>query len=424
MNIRIKKKSVLEFIGVILYLLILDLIYILFIQNNVIYWGLDLDINNLKIIESFILAIIMFFLLPKKYNKISTYIMQIQYITIYIPLLSLYGLENNHRMYVYLVTSAFALMFISLRKDINSNIKPIKIKKKYLSILLYMALVITIIGLFKEGLYPHIKSFNFENIYTIRRDIHLDAITGYLMGITVRVITPFLLCVSIKNKNFKNIILIIFIQLFIYSMYPQKSILFSSVLVLGSMYVLRRKNFFLNLIYMFIGICILSIVAKVYLDNEMIISLFVRRVLFVPVNIQFDYYDFFINNNYLYMSNNMIGNILGIDYKYSLPIVNLIAYTYYGQANMAANTCYIAESYAQLGYLGMILYTCLFIWINRILDWMNLKISNQIIIPTLIFSIYALNDASLLTTLITHGLIPGIIILYLYMGSYSRENKI
>lgn len=421
MNIKIKKNRLLEVIGVILYLMILDIIYIFLIQNNVNYWGFDLKLNFLKIIESFLLALCMYVLLPKNQNRISTYIMQIQYITIYIPLVSLYGMEDKHRIYVYLVTSIFVIMFTALKKNIKTNIKTIKVKRKFLYLSLFIVIGITILGLFKSGLHPYLKSFDFSNVYTIRKVINLDSVTGYLIGITVRVITPFLLCIGLKNKNYKVVISLICIQLFIYSMYPQKSILFSSLLVIGCLYILKKKNFFLNVIYGFIIICIISIVVNVFLNDDVVVSLFVRRVLFVPVNIQFDYYDFFINHKYLYMSNNLIGNILGIEYIYSMPIVHLIASIYYGQPNMAANTCYIADSYAQLGYLGMLIYASIFIWINRILDWINIKVDKLIIIPTLIFSIYALNDASLLTTMITHGLVPGIIILYLYMG--ERENN-
>ncbi|MFR9071290.1 MAG: hypothetical protein ACLVIU_13070 [Paraclostridium sp.] len=279
-------------------------------------------------------------------------------------------------------------------------------------------------GLIKSGLLPTLKSFNFKNVYIIRKSIHLDSITAYLIGITTRVVIPFLLCINYSRKKYKKIFMLIILQLIIYSMYPFKSILFSLGLVIIVINGVKSRNFFKNFIYTLIVLCMVSIILELFSNDGILTILFIRRSLFVPVNIQFDYNNFFTNNPYLYMSNNSIGSILGTEYPYRLPIVNLISAIYYNDPRMAANTCYISESYAQLGYLGMLLYSAIFILINRCLDCMVLKVDKSIIIPTIIIAIYALNDASLLTTMLTHGLIPGMLIIYMYMGTEDCKNKL
>lgn len=426
MQIRLNKSTMVAFIGIFIYKLLLDLVYIFYIQNNIYYWGFDLDINYLKCVESYILLIIVYFFIPKGSSKVSSYIMQFQYLTIFIPMISLYSLENQSRLYIYEVVSIFIFINIFLKQNVHLRLKTLNVNKRSLMFFIYISIAITILGLLKSGLIPNLKSFDFAQIYSIRANIKLEGLIAYMIGIITRIINPFLICVSYKEKEYKKTIYTIIIQLLIYSMYPQKSILFSLGLVFLMIFIINKNNFFIKFIWLLNLMIIISVLVYIMFENDMFISLFIRRVLFVPANIQFDYYDFFSNNQYLYMSNNTIGNIMNIQYPYHMPIENLIASIYYNQPNMRANTCYIAESYAQLGYLGMMIYSLIFVIINNILDWISVKIDKVIVLPTIVFSIYALNDTSLLTTLLTHGLFPGIIIIYIYMGISNKksiENK-
>ena len=153
----------------------------------------------------------------------------------------------------------------------------------------------------------------------------------------------------------------------------------------------------------------------VIFDSQFLGSLLIRRLFFVPVFLNFTYIEFFANNNLVYWSNGILSSL--IEYPYSLQPTFLIG-EFVGSTDMSANTGFLANGYMHFGYLGIAIYTILSVLIFNVINILGKRNDKFLVMAITFLPIHALFIGSdLFTTLLTHGLMMAIIILYLF------ENK-
>ncbi len=149
-----------------------------------------------------------------------------------------------------------------------------------------------------------------------------------------------------------------------------------------------------------------------FFDFTMIGSLILRRLLFVPAHLNFTYLEYFSQNEFVYWSNSMMKNI--VNYPYDLQPTQVIG-SYLGYENMAANTGFVASGFMHAGYLGVILYTLILIFLLNIINNLSRGVSQFLVLSIIYVALHAAFISSdLLTALLTHGLLVSIFVLWLY----------
>lgn len=423
----LKKDNIINFILIIIFKLLLEFSYIYVINPVWGYYGFSLNINYLKLFESYLWVLVIYIFLPKKEDKVSYLVIKFTYIVTVIPILSIYALKNESSQYLrpFIISYLITVLIVNYHPRIKAKNKIVGNNKMLFSVIL-LVYIYTYFSMIRVNGLPNFQLLDISKVYEYRFNIGYPLFTRYLVPWQAKVINPFLIALFYNKRNYNKMSLIIVNQIVLYMLTSHKGILFSPLLVVGVLYLINKGDFLKR---MLIGINIIIIICLVvYTLNLSIwpVSLVVNRTFFLPAQIEFQYHDFFSKNPKLYLSEGQIGKLLGINSPYNMRAFNIIGDVYYNNPRTAANTGYLADAFSNLGYLGMIFYSIILGLILIFIDSISVKLPIQIVLATIIYPIMSLNDSSLLTVLLTHGLIVAIIVLLFYNcdveGKIRKEN--
>lgn len=419
------KRFLLAFILVLSLKAFMDWTYLNFVYPNFSYSGFKLDISYIKVLESYILACILGVLIFSFFNaknKPSKVIVYILYINVIIPILSLYGLENNPRGYVYVMILGFLALIVTIR--FSPKIKIVFLKQGWTFFIAFATILsgYVYLQLILSGGLSRIN-FNLLDVYEVRESYggHSGALMGYFLPWQAYVINMILLWYGLYRKNFLLIILMILAQLLIFGMTGFKSFLFAPMLVIvlyRSLIKDRHKKLFGFILQGSIVIFVVANIAYLVFGDIVTPSIFIRRLFFIPAQLNAFYFDFFSEHTKLMLSHSILGSF--IKYPYDLLPPQLIAFNYHGRI-FAANTGYLGEAYANFGVLGVVCFSILLGVVLNYLDSISDGLPISLPISVIIIPGMALVNSALLTVLFTHGLLVAIFCLWLFAPAFKRS---
>jgi len=418
----IKKDKLYLLLSLIIFKLVLDFVYIVFVNKLYAYSNFTINFNLTKYIISFIWLFVIYIFLPKDNSKTSSIIILLHFMIMVVPMLTIYAMKDESTVYLNMVTSCLILECIIIR--LIPEIKITKTKQgKYIFYFLIFTITVFVYSsmIYANGL-PSLRALNVLNVYEVRGGVKYPFLMNYLVAWQAKAINPIMIATSYKYKNNKTMISFIGLQLLLYLITGNRSFLFIPIAILIVMYIFKYR-YILNLItYAASAGCLGTYLIYVFSKSLTLPSLFVRRFLFVPAQIKYFYYDFISKNTFLYFSEGILGKIIKSEYPYDMNFVNLISDVYFNKPNSAANTGYFGSGYANLGFKGMLIYTVILSAILILIDSIGKKSDKSMITGITLFSLLTLNDSDLLTTLLTGGLLFLIMLLYLYAGIDKNKN--
>jgi len=186
----------------------------------------------------------------------------------------------------------------------------------------------------------------------------------------------------------------------------------------------HKRGRFIEKMYVFLGVAALT-TTLIYLfkGSQMLVTMFPRRVLYVPAILKFQYYDFFSVNPKVFFADGIIGKLLGVDSPYQRSVAYTIAYEFFGVESMA-NTGYWGDAYANMGVLGVILFSIVLVLIVKYIEINTNNLNISFVISSTFFSFYILNDGALLTNLLTGGQFLLMIMLTIENSCALKERDI
>jgi hypothetical protein len=307
--------------------------------------------------------------------------------------------------------------------QLSSKIVTLKYIKNsyYLSVILaFTTLVIVLFNYISHSGFAYLN-FDLNKVYELRRSNYAvvtnSGIFGYLNSWVAKISNIFLLVIFLNNKKYIIALFFIIIQVLLFGLSGHKGTLFSLFIVFGFFIFKDSKKISIYIIYGIIVIITLSLLLYKVTNNIMLPSILVRRVFFVPADLNYVYFEFFSNNDFVLWTNGILKN-LGT-YPYSKEAVFLIG-TYLGHSQMAANTGIYGSGFMHMGVYGIFIYTILLAYIfnliNQFKNIPNWMLNVIVIMPIL----SAFISSDFFTVLLTHGFLFSILILYLYN---SKEEK-
>lgn len=418
-----KNKSFILFLSLLLFKILLEINYVYFIYPIFSYMKFILDINFIKMLESYLFFIIGFLVLPFDDKKISNSLLFILFIFNFIPLSSYYFLTNNHRIYIYSVFSAYILLaslFYVLNFKKKYDIK-VKIRLNYNYILLILIIIFMLYSL-KNISKINLEVFLNKNIYEIRRNLKLNGVIGYLIPWFGNVIIPTFILKNFLKKNKIYCLSGIFFQMLFFSMFPFKTFLVIPFFMIANCLLWKRKNFKLKIINLFNLTIIISMVLYYIFDKLIFLSLIVRRVFLVPAQINFMYCDYIQKGGKkLFYSGGQIGRLFNLKYPYEINFAHYIGKNYFLNEETSANTGLFADAYVNLGFLGIIVIVIFLVIFLLFID--KISENNKVFaFGILVFYINILTNTSFFTAIFTHGL--GLaVVLILLNGADGEDNR-
>lgn len=402
------------------YRILLDVIYIFWANPTFNYMGLTKQIDFSKLILSYILTFLFIALIPKGNSKVSKMILQLHFIIMIIPFLSIYGIAGLSTNFTIMVAFCFLIQIIGIQ--FLPDIKLVKIKngKIILRIIILFMTVVTYTYLFRTQ--PiNLNAFNFNEIYSIRGEQSIDStLMKYFLVWQYRVINPMMIVVALINKKSFSVVLVVFMQTAIYLMYPHKEVVLSiGLLFLGVIIFKKRINFDKSMTVVLMIISTIGTLLYSFFDYLILFGIIPVRMLNMPAKIKFEHFDFFSKYEKLYYSEGMIGKLLNIEYPYSISSGMLV-----NPRGGNSNTGYIAYAYDNMGFIGMVLMTILFIGVLKFIDSLAIKENKGLVFTLFIYPMVVLNDGDLLTMLLTGGLWLLFLILLLYKNIDSGGERL
>jgi len=268
-------------------------------------------------------------------------------------------------------------------------------------------------------------NFNLLKVYDFRRIVAEMVFSGkmsYLVGWFGKVINPLVIAFSLWKKDIFMSVITIGAQVLFFAVTAHKSMLFYPILIVF-VYIFGRKKYFGQMVPLGLaGVTAVSSIIYLITNNIIFISLFVRRTLFVVADLHYKYFDTFHELGYIYFSDRTWFPKI-IEYPFDLPIPQVISYIYQGHTETWANTGFLATGYVNFGFAGMLIYSFIVGVILRFTDYIaKWYLPSWLCIAIMITPIFALTNADLPTALVTHGILPAMIMLWLISGGSERQN--
>lgn len=414
-----QKKTVIQIslniFGAILYKLVLDATLVILIAPN---FGLfRLNISNLKIFESYVILILFSCLigLPyRKYFKPSCIVIFILYLVTLVPILTLYGFQDGPRDFVYM--SSLSILIIIIIVGFLPSLKLLHLQKgAFIASCIAVFISLYVYGQLIIGGGLGRLNFNLYDVYIVRNDYlsSMGPFMGYLVPWQAYVINMLSLSYTIYFKKTVLAFLVVFFQVLIFGMTGFKSFLFAPILVIVLVFYLKNGNqkkifFFMTISSTFI-LVFSNFIYFVYGDI-MTPSIFARRLFYIPAKLHIIYYDFFLENPKIMLSNSILSAF--IEYPYNNKIVNLISLTFLG-TDGNANVGFIGESFAHFGFIGIMLFSSILGIVLKLLDDVLKRLPIALSGTVIAIPAFALTNSGLFTVMLTHGFLVAILFLWL-----------
>ncbi|WP_024821474.1 hypothetical protein [Aminobacterium mobile] len=416
MKFTIKKDRLLM---ILLYFLIkvsLDFMYCSYIVPLWGYMGFVLSKSFSAYVISFIYVFLLSISVPVKVKKTSDLFLHILALCPLIPMLTIYAFSFATHEYMAVCILSFFIILICVN-FLFPSVSPKTLYKGYkiaFGISIFFIFLVTLHIISLGGL----RFFNLKlsKVYEFRRaSAHVVAqgLYAYLNNWVFKVFNMFIFTWSLyKNKKLLIAISLI-LQVFFFAVSAHKSVLFFPLVIVLIKYISQKKRLSLLLPTLYLLGSWFSLTIYSFFNNIWPLSLYVRRLLFVPAFLNFKYFAFFQNNPMVYFSNSFLKKFINYPYDIAPP---LLVSTFIGQNPQAwANTGFLGTGYAHMGYWGIVFYAFLLGLVLKFTDdttynklplWVG---SSLIAVP--IITVFMSSD--LTTGLLTHGLALAVFLLWL-----------
>lgn len=391
--------------------ILIDASYVGFVSDIYDYSGFSLNPSVTKYIESWLLYIAIVLALPYKFRRPSDFYVNLTGFIFIAPLLSYYGLSGQNRLHLYSVLLGF-LVILAFRRGRQLRLPYFKGSLVWIAALtLVGALVVSGWMVASGGLV--FFNLNLMNVYEYRRDAGETIGVGLFSYMNIwapKVFGPCILVFGLLYRNRWLVFLALTLHIFWFGILNLKSVLFYPLIIIFVWFFLRTSRGLVIIPFMLVLGLLTAYVVFLAADVIIVASLFIRRILFVPSYLTFEYYEYFSDAAHVYWTNSFMSWYA--DYPYSDSPAELIG-AWTGTTGHANNS-FFATGYMHAGVLGVVLYSLIVGLLLRVVDWFTYKrlplwVGTSIVLVPLFALI---RSADLPTTLLSHGLALSMLALF------------
>ncbi|MBQ9189667.1 MAG: hypothetical protein IJ138_10110 [Clostridia bacterium] len=278
-----------------------------------------------------------------------------------------------------------------------------------------LAILLMAVVLYISGRYTHFRlNFSLSNVYDLRAEasaFQLPTILSYLYAWS-QTVNAVLISYFMVKRRYGWAVFCVVVQLLSFGIDGSKTVLFLAIaaVAVGFLPRLRLRNINVWLMAVLTVLTIGCILLYTMFSSIYPISLFVRRTLFLPVEIGRKYFDFFTTHTPDYYRQSFL-RLFGAQSPYeTLP--RMIAHVYYNvESHM--NNGLLSDAVANLGYIGVFIGPMIYAVVFRALDLVSERVDPRIHITVAVYSTVMMINSFLFPILLTHGLFVTILLLLL-----------
>ena len=256
-------------------------------------------------------------------------------------------------------------------------------------------------------------SFDLTAVYEVRAEFleHVAPLMGYLVPWQGYVLNPALMLIGVRRRSLLISALGLALQLLLFGMTGYRAFLLLPVLLVACYQLARRRHLVPLAISGVLAVVGIALGLYAWLDEPLIPSLLIDRVIVIPAEIHYWYYDFFgVRGQPSLQLSQSILSALSVA-QYSAPIAEVIGWQYMGSA-ASANVGLFGDAFANFGFAGCAIFALLFGLLLKAVDAAAHATDPRIAAALIGMPAFQLVNSGLLTTLLTHGLAMAILVLW------------
>lgn len=408
-------------LGILLYRIALDLVYVFQLSPLYSYMGLTcvLSVHYYLISWGFLLLFIFPILKRYKRDSISNSIIVAIALLSLVPNTSLMAFKPAETKYIVLYLVYWIMIFFYDSYLPKIQITPVKGSGgKY--IIHIIAVILCIVVIYVSMRYTGLRfNFSLENVYELRleaRKFGLSFWLSYPLSAAGNVL-PIILIYMLHNKQLLRSIAIIIVLFLDFSIAGHKIVLANLIICLLA-YRFYRNNKTAWFSWGLLILTVLSSVVKIITGSYTLMSLTIRRVMYLPALLNYGYYSFFSSHGFDYFKQGVL-RWFGASSSYDIKIARLIGQYYMGNVNNTANNGLFSDAYFNLGEIGVVFMPLLVIIVIKTMESVSSGLDNKYLLLPIVSTAMALISSPLSTILLTHGLLLIMFLLY----CIPRTNK-
>lgn len=423
------KRVALVFVATLVFRIILDFLYVTYVTR---IYSSDfplIESSVFRLLESHLIVSILSILIAGSlYSRWrpSGIVLVLYFIVVIVPLSSQYAFANAPATFMYASAMSFGVLLA-----VTGLLPRVKLPSLGKDLVYFVLSAVLGISLYVYGrllLTGGLGRLNFDlrSVYITRAEYvqTMGPLLGYFVPWQAKIINIIGLLYALMRRNFWLFALIAVAQLLLFGLTGYKSFLFALFLTSGTYFVWQRRN---AIFWIVIGATLLVSSAYGYFlitGNEFVPSLAIRRLFFVPARLHVLYYDFFSKPDHPFymLSDSILRGILENPYG-GIPMPHLIALTYWVR-EFWPNVGYLGDAYGNLGLLGMFLFSAILGFILRIVDSVGSRLPPHLPAAAMVMPAMALCESALFTSILTHGMVLAILMLWIIQSVEVRKAKI
>jgi len=257
-------------------------------------------------------------------------------------------------------------------------------------------------------------NFDLSKVYEVRAQFLEEALPpfgGYLVPWFGYVLNPVLFLVGVRRRSWTLMVLSLALQTLLFGATGFRAFLFLPLFIAGCAWLGGRRYLPATLMLGAGAVVVLALLLYAITDSAVIPSLAVWRLLVIPAEVHYWYYDYFATQGHdLLMLTQSVLAPLG--HGAQQPIADIIGRAYVGGTE-SANVGLFGDAYANFGVLGCIAFAVLAALLVSVLDALGRNLPRWLAAGLVGAPALTLVNSGLLTTLGTHGLALLLVVLWL-----------
>lgn len=408
----------------------MDYIYQQIVSPRYRYAGLfDASTPELKLISWSMLLTSFFFtkkVVTNNEEKLSFELLWFLYLLSFVPFTTMTGCGVFDTRFILcnLIYWFFLFFFCSAlwKKGKRISIKEKRNKVSSSAVFQGIALLSMLVILYVSGRYAGFRIIlDLDDVYDYRAEARLNAlptILVYLFSWT-RLLNIVLIAFFVQKKKTIWVVLLVAAQVLSFGYNGMKTTLFATILVivlsLFKQLKIKSMNYWILMLLILLEIvCILQY--RIF-QGYSFSSLFLRRSMFLPVQISSFYVDFFSNNTPDFFRASFLRFV---GFKTPYPnLAKMIAGIYLNRPNMNSNNGLISDAFTNFGSAGVVMMPFFLSFLFHVMDALTQDLDLSVLAPITFILANSLINSFVLTILLTHGL--GVVLLLFYFVNSDKE---
>jgi hypothetical protein len=389
-----------------------------------------LSMNITKIVESYILTVVMALTLPCRTKQPSHFVMLFLGTVVILPMLTLYGLADRERAYIYMTILTYFVILATTIVFPRVKIGVFGHGFKF-AMIVSGALVIVVIFLLvqKVGLeHFDLRFWNYpqmvQNRWLVQSKLEENTYLAYLYFWMFIVFLPTLMIGSLAKGRYASFTILLLIQIILTGLTARRHTLAVIPVLLGTYMIAEKERLAPMLMVLgFAGIVTITTLISLIIPDLRVVGTWMERFFFVPPRVNYAYYEFFSVAGHVYLSSTKLPS--PIAYPFEMTPEMMVSYYIFLNPESVASCGFIGTSYMHMGFPGMVIFGMIVGILLRLADSLTVRRMPLKVGASLSMVMFdgLLRGADLTTWLLTFGGLAGITVLFL-LGSRIQKGSI